>query len=212
MMSNTPRGLLFVIVGPGGSGKNTLMNTIMQRHPQIKQLATATTRPMRANEQQGREHEFVSVEHFREMIANDELLEHQEVTTGVFYGIIRASIENQLKRGQHLMADIEVYGAEILRERFPNDTVLIFVTVSGNNLEEKLEKLRQRMLERIEKPTAEDVVRIQERIDRARELEFPFEKECEIVIVNDDKGRAVKELEQFVLSKIAERQAAAEEA
>ena len=212
MMPNTPRGLLFVIVGPGGSGKNTLMNTIMQRHPQIKQLATATTRPMRSNEQQGREHEFVTEERFREMIANDELLEHQEVTTGVFYGIIRASVENQLKSGQHLMADIEVYGAEILREKFPSDTVLIFVTVSGITLEEKLEKLRKRMLERIEKPTAEDTVRIQERIDRARELEFPYQKECEIVIVNDDKNRAVKELEQFVLSKIAERQAATEEA
>src|SRR5688572_24786246 len=116
MMPNTSRGLLFVLVAPGGTGKNTLMNIVMERQPQIKQLATATTRAMRSNEQQGREHEFVSLERFREMIANDELLEHQEVTTGLFYGIIRHTVEHRLKSGQHLIADIEVYGAKILRE------------------------------------------------------------------------------------------------
>jgi guanylate kinase len=213
MMPNTPRGLLFVLVGPGGTGKNTLMNIIMERQPQVKQLATATTRAMRSNEEQGREHEFVSPERFREMIANNELLEHQEVTTGLFYGIIRHTVEHRLKSGQHLIADIEVYGAKILRERFPDDSVLIYITVPGTTLEEKLDTLRQRMRERIKgDPTADDMARIQERAERARELEFPFESECQVVIVNDDKERAVNELEQFILAKIAERTAAAEEA
>jgi guanylate kinase len=212
MMSITPRGLLFVMVGPGGTGKNTLMNDIMQRHPHIKQLATATTRPMRPGERQGREHEFVSEERFHEMIAHDDLLEHQEVTPGRFYGIIRSTVEKHLSTGQHLMADIEVIGAKILREKYPDDTVLIFVTVPGATLSEKLVELQERMLERIEgDATEEDYIRTRQRLERARELEFPFESACDITIVNDEKERAVNELEQFVLSKIAERKAATPE-
>lgn len=206
MLSQTPKGLLFVLVGPGGTGKNTLMNIIMQRHPQIKQLATATTRPIRAGELQGREHEFVSVERFQEMIANNELLEHQEVTQDKFYGIIRATVENHIQNGQNLVADIEVLGAKIVRDKFPNHTVLIFVTVLGETLDEKLAILRQRMLDRIENSsTTEDLAQIQQRLDRARKLEFPFESECDVLIVNDDKDRAVTELEQFILAQIAER-------
>jgi guanylate kinase len=212
MMPQTPKGLLFVLVGPGGTGKNTLMNVIMQRHPQIKQLATATTREMRPNEQQGREHEFVSVERFREMIANDELLEHQEVTEGKFYGIIRETVGKHINNGRHLVADIEVYGAKILREKFPDDTVMIFVTVSGATLEEKLAVLRRRMLERIEgEPTPAELDTIQERIERARDLEFPFEAQCDVTIVNDEKEQAVHDLEQFILARIAERSVAQEE-
>ena len=95
------RGLFFVFVGPGGTGKNTLMSIIMERHSNIKQLATATTRAMRPNEQHGRERIFVSLKRFREMIAQDELLEYQEVTPGKFYGIPRASVEDVLNDGQH---------------------------------------------------------------------------------------------------------------
>ena len=71
-------GTLFVLVGPGGTGKNTLMNAFMKNHPEVvKQLATATTRPKRDNEEHGREHLFVSLDEFRRMLANNELLEHQ---------------------------------------------------------------------------------------------------------------------------------------
>ncbi|MDQ7025667.1 MAG: hypothetical protein Q9P44_08920 [Anaerolineae bacterium] len=206
MLSQMPKGLLFVLVGPGGIGKNTLMNIVMERHPQIIQLATATTRPIREGELQSREHEFVSLERFREMIANNELLEHQEVTKGKFYGIIRATVENHIANGQNLVADIEVLGAKILRDKFPNQTILIFVTASGETLDEKLDILQQRMLKRLKaNPTAKDLAQVQQRLKRAKELEFPFADDCDFVIVNDDKNHAVRELEQFILAQIAEQ-------
>lgn len=74
------------------------MKIIMERQPDIKQLATATTRAMRPGEKQGRERIFVSPERFREMIAQDELLEYQEVTSGKFYGIPCESVDSVLDR------------------------------------------------------------------------------------------------------------------
>ena len=80
-------GVIFIIIGPGGAGKNAIMKAVIAKSPSIRQLATATTRPMRADERQGREHVFVTESKFRSMIDNDELLEHQEVTPGKYYGI-----------------------------------------------------------------------------------------------------------------------------
>ena len=153
---STTRGLFFVFVGPGGTGKNTLMSIIMERHSNIKQLATATTRAMRPNEQHGRERIFVSLKRFREMIAQDELLEYQEVTPGKFYGIPRASVEDVLNDGQHLIADIEVRGAEVVIKEYEDDAIIIYVTVPGDTEEAQLETLKQRMLTRLNREPNED--------------------------------------------------------
>lgn len=199
-------GLLFVMVGPGGAGKNALMNAVMARQSQLSQLATATTRPIRANEQEGREHLFVTVERFQEMIANGELLEHQEVTPGRFYGIPRQSVDNHIDNGQHLIADIDIYGAKILRETYPDDTVLIFVTVPGETLAEQVAVLRERMVGRREEhDTAQNDKRVTQRLERAETLELPFATACDFVIVNDDLDHAIAELENIVTQKIAER-------
>jgi len=205
MMSDMPKGLLFVLVGPGGAGKNALMDTIMKQHPDIAQLTTATTRPMRSTEQQGKQHQFVSPEQFREMIANDELLEYQEVTPGRFYGIPRTIVENHLNNGQNLVADIEVLGAKILREHYPQDVRLIFVTVPGETEDERLEMLRARMIKRNGSLSEMDKIRVQQRLERAATLEFPFQASCDYVVVNDVMESAVQALEQIILSEIATR-------
>lgn len=206
MIHEKQRGLLFVMVGPGGTGKNTLMNVIKGRHSQIKQLATATTRPPRPGEQHGREHFFVSQTEFQQMIDNRQLLEYQEVTPGKFYGIPRFSVEDYLEQGQHLIADIEVYGAQILQDNYPDDAILIFVTVPGQTLEEQLAVLRERMLGREESSLSETEIRLIEyRLERAKSLELPFQSQCDYVIVNDDFERALEELDTLIQKKIAER-------
>jgi guanylate kinase len=168
------RGLLFVFVGPGGAGKNTIMNVIKERHPEIQQLATATTREMRPGEKQGRERIFVSLERFRDMIANDELLEFQEVTPNKYYGIPRASVEDPIKQGIFQMADIEVRGAQVLLENFRDDIVVLYVTAPGKTEDEQLETVKQRMLQRLNHtPSESDWDLIHQRLERARNLEFP---------------------------------------
>ncbi|MGJ3238219.1 MAG: guanylate kinase [Anaerolineae bacterium] len=204
-MSN-PRGLFFVFVGPGGTGKNTLMKIIMERHPEIKQLATATTRDMRPGEKQGRERIFVSLQRFEQMIANDELLEYQEVTPGNFYGIPRASVDSVLDQGDHLIADIEVRGAKVVMREYSDDAVVIYVTVPGTSEGEQLDTLKSRMLHRLNRPpTDTDWQVINQRLARARNLEFPFSKKCEHIIVNDDLNEAADAIDHIVKDAISTR-------
>lgn len=189
------KGFIFVLVGPGGAGKNALMRQILQDDPRITQLATATTRHKRHNEQHGREHLFVSNDEFQSMIDTNALLEYQEVTPGKFYGIPRASVEDVINQGLDLIADIEVLGARILRETYGERAVLIFVTVPGETIQDKLDVLRQRMgnADRNEK---QDL--IESRLQRARTLEFPFANEADVIIVNDDIAHAIDALKQLI--------------
>jgi guanylate kinase len=200
------RGLLFVFVGPGGAGKNTLMNIIKERHPEIQQLATATTRGMRPGEKQGRERIFVSLERFREMIAKDELLEFQEVTPNTYYGIPRVSIDEPMRDGINQIADIEVRGAQVLLENYKDDIVVIYVTAPGETEDDQLETVKQRMIQRLNhEPTQADWDLIKQRLDRARNLEFPFSRKCEHIIVNDNLHEAADKVDRIVTEAIQKR-------
>jgi guanylate kinase len=200
------RGLLFVFVGPGGAGKNTLMNIIKERHPEIQQLATATTREMRAGEQQGRERIFVSLERFRDMISNDELLEFQEVTPNKYYGIPRASVEEPMRKGIYQIADIEVRGAQVLMENWRDDIVILYVTAPGKTEDEQLETIKQRMLQRLNHaPTQADWDLIHQRLERAKNLEFPFSKKCEHIIINDKLDDAVEQVDKIIIEAMKKR-------
>ena len=202
------RGLLFVFVGPGGAGKNTLMNIIKERHPEIQQLATATTREMRAGEKQGRERIFVSLERFRDMISNDELLEFQEVTPNKYYGIPRESVEKPMKDGIFQIADIEVRGAQVLIENYKNDIVVLYVTAPGKTEDEQLETIKQRMLQRLNHtPTESDWDLIYQRMERARNLEFPFSKKCEHIIINDKLDEAAEQVDKIITEAMKKRKA-----
>jgi guanylate kinase len=203
VITEQQRGLLFVLVGPGGAGKNTLMTNLMQRLPTLRKLVTATTRSVRANEVEGIDHYFVSLERFRELMLQGELLEQTEVTPGKFYGILRTPVEQALSGSQNLIADIDVLGARILRATYPTDVVLIFVTVPGATDEERLDNLRRRMEERGESPTL-----IEERLSRAR-IELPFAAECDCVVVNADGqiDTALREIEHFIRERQEQRKA-----
>ncbi|MDE2635507.1 MAG: hypothetical protein OXI30_04005 [Chloroflexota bacterium] len=200
----TPRenqpGVVFVMIGPGGAGKNAIMKAIMADVPAVRQLATATTRPMRADERQGREHLFVSETRFREMIQNDELLEHQEVTPGKYYGIPRRTVDDNLAAGAALIADIEVLGAMRLAAAYPDNVVQIFITVPGGDIAEQLSVLAERMRGR-----ADGATDIEQRLERARRLELPYQKRCDYIVVNDDLARAIRNTSTIVRQEMKQR-------
>jgi guanylate kinase len=189
-----------VMIGPGGAGKNAIMKAIISRHDRIRQLATATTRPTRANEKQGREHLFVSFEQFCSMIKNDQLLEFQEVTPGKLYGIPRQTVTDCLLSGEIRMADIEVLGAQKLVESFPDNVVQIFVTVPGSTIEAQLKVLRERMRRR-----DDGITDIEQRLERARTLELPYQRDCDYLVVNDTLTSAIKTAETFIKEELARR-------
>jgi guanylate kinase len=200
MISEKQRGHLFVLVGPGGAGKNTLMKPLLKRVPHLHKLVTATTRAMRANEKHGEDHYFVSSEEFEQLFANQQLLEREEVTPGKHYGIIKYRIDEKLDNKLDLIADIDVNGAQKLRAAYPDDVVLIFITVPGATLEEKLKTLRQRMEDR-----QENAEEIENRLTRAR-MEFLFADECDYVIENEDLQKAEKEVHAIIETHRQKRQ------
>lgn len=200
MSAEAASGVIFVMIGPGGAGKNAIMKAIIKRYDNIAQLATATTRPMRPDEAQGREHLFLSADEFQDMLDNDQLLEHQEVTPKKFYGIPRQTVIDCLEDGQILIADIEVLGAKNLVAAYPQSVVQIFVTVPGETIDEQLEVLERRMRQRDDGATD-----IQERLERARELELPYQAECNHILVNDNLEHAIAKAQLIIRSELKHR-------
>ena len=200
LSENLP-GVIFVMIGPGGAGKNAIMKAVIAAFPAIQQLATATTRPMRADEKQGREHLFVNEQQFRTMISNNELLEHQEVTPGKYYGIPRLTVREALTAGAARIADIEVLGAIELAAAYPENVVQIFVTVPGADSAEQLAVLEERMRAR-----ADEATDIEQRLDRARTLELPYQTRCDYVVVNDDLTKAIETSAIIIGREMVKRQ------
>lgn len=196
-------GVIFVMIGPGGAGKNAIMKALMADNPAIRQLATATTREMRADEAQGREHLFVSRRRFEQMIAAGELLEYQEVTPGKYYGIPRQSVAAGLEAGEIRIADIEVIGASILADTFADNVVQIFVTVPGADTAEQLALLQKRMQERDDAFTD-----IDQRLRRAQALELPYQSRCDYVVVNDCLSAAIERTGRIIQQELSRRQLA----
>ena len=198
--SETLPGIIFVMVGPGGAGKNAIMKAIIAESPGVKQLATATTRPMRADEAQGREHLFVDRRKFCAMIETGQLLEFQEVTPGKYYGIPRRTVMDALVAGGIRIADIEVLGARILAEAFPRNVVQIFVTVPGADITAQLAILEGRMLQRADFSTD-----IEQRLRRARDLELPYQSNCDYIVVNADLAYAIESTKTIIESETKAR-------
>jgi len=159
------------MVGPAGVGKNAIMNEVLHQLPDLHQLPTATTRPMRETEQQGREHLFVTDAEFRRMQDNGELIEAQVVHNHM-YGTPRQTIEDAMRDGRDLIADIEVLGATYLHTAYPNNTILVFVEPPS------LDELILRMAKRGETDTE-----ISTRLQRV-EMEMQYAPQCDYLITN----------------------------
>jgi guanylate kinase len=164
-------GLLFVMVGPAGAGKNTIMNEVLNQLPDIHQLPTATTRPMRDTEVQGREHQFVSEAEFQQMDARHELFEKQIVHNHL-YGTPRTTIENAIHEGRDLIADIDVVGATRLHNAYPHNTIRVFVQPPS------VDALIKRMSIRGETQDEIDM-----RLQRV-EMEMEYAPQCDYLITN----------------------------
>lgn len=183
--TNERRGVFFLLVGPAGTGKNYVMRAAMPLVSGLRQLPTATTRPMREGEAQGREHEFVSHEDFAGMIHNGELIEYQPVH-GNLYGIPRRSIERVFSEGRSEIADVEYKGADIAHQLYGERIVRVFV--SPPSVSTLVERLLQRRT-----PYAE----IARRMLRTPE-ELLYAGRCEYVIFNGDDSDSPELLQKII--------------
>ncbi|MFN8378587.1 MAG: hypothetical protein U0452_07935 [Anaerolineae bacterium] len=192
--TTTQRGVFFVMVGPAGTGKNYVMQGVIPRVPGLRQLPTATTRPMRAGETQGREHEFVSNDEFASMIHNKDLIEYQMVH-GNWYGIPRRSLERVFNQRLLEIADVEYKGADIAHTLYGSKVVRVFISPPS------VSKLVERLLQR-RTPYPEIALRML----RTPE-ELLYANRCEYIIFNDDHSNAPDLLQAIVEAEREDRRA-----
>jgi guanylate kinase len=142
-------------------------------------MTTATTRPQRPSEQHGREHFFVSRDEFHRMIDQNELLEWQEIH-GELYGTPHAPLERAIDAEDDLIADIDVLGANRLRQFYPNNVRLIFIQPPS------AEVLKERMQAR-----GESEPEIEKRLRRVT-MEMQYAPNCDYLITNDRMSDATR--------------------
>jgi guanylate kinase len=187
------RGTLFVIAGPSGVGKGTVVAEVLRRvGDRLVLSVSATTRGRREGEMDGRDYRFVDRDAFESMIEADELLEWAEVFDHL-YGTPRAFVESHLAAGDDVVLEIDVQGAAQVRDRAP-DAVLVLLRPPS--LEELARRLRSRGTESEE--------RIARRLGEAeRELAqaATFDEE----VVNDDLERASSQVAAIIETSSAAR-------
>lgn len=175
-------GIFFVVSGPSGVGKNTLLSFALNEVRGIYYLPSLTTRPLRPTESQGNPYYFVSVPEFEAMIQEQVFLEWKKIHNGNYYGTHLPTILYALNNGFDLATDMDVLGCQDVRERFPDRVISIFIAPPS------IEELRKRLIKRDKDPELTN-----KRLERV-EMEMTHMPNYHYVVVNDNLNRAVTEL------------------
>lgn len=178
-------GHLVILSGPSGVGKDTVLNAWMERDPRVQRVVAYTTRTMRPQEVDGVDYRFVSVERFRDLIAGGAFLEFKEVF-GNLYGTPLLDMEEMLAAGKVAVLKIDVQGALTAMKLRP-DALTVFI------MPPSVEELERRIHSR----GTDDPEVIARRLRTARD-EMALRSEYQHVLVNEDVGRLVEQLEALV--------------
>jgi guanylate kinase len=183
---------VFVVTGTSGEGKSTLARRLVERVPELELAISATTRPRRPDEKDGRDYWFLSDEDFDARLAEDGFLEYVTLPWGEGYrsGTLLSEIDRISADGRVPLLEIETGGALAVRDRVPG-AVTIFITAPSRD------ELEQRLRARATESEGE----IDERLEIA-ERQLQLESEFDHKIVNDDLQRALDELEEIVRGEL----------
>ena len=184
-------GKVFVITGPSGVGKGTLIERLLERIPELELSISATTREPRPGEVDGRDYHFLSPEEFRRRLEAGDFLEHAGYS-GNYYGTLREEVERRVAKCHSVVLEIEVQGARQVRDALGDDAVLIFIAPPDEAM------LRER-LEGRGTDSAED---IEQRL-RTAEVELAARAEFPLEVVNDDLQKAASYLEGLVRDELS---------
>ncbi|MCI2057165.1 MAG: guanylate kinase [Oscillibacter sp.] len=182
------RGKTFIISGPSGVGKSTVLNALLDKRSDIYFSVSATTRDPRPGEVDGVHYHFLDVDTFRDWIAKDEFLEYAEYV-GNFYGTPKKYVDAAMNRGQDVILDIEVQGAIQVCSKRP-DTVRIFIAPPS------WRELERRLTER----GTDTPDKIQKRLLRAK-VEFQTAHTYDYFVINDTVEDAVNELNAIMTAE-----------
>ena len=179
------KGVLLVVSGPSGVGKGTVCHEFLKKHPDVFFSVSATTRPMRSIDVDGVTYHFKSEQEFDEMVRFDAFLEHASFC-GNRYGTPKAPVLERIEKGINVLLEIDVQGALMVKENYP-DAVLVFILPPSLSVLE--ERLRNRGTETEEK--------IRERMTQYQR-EFKKAPAYQYLLINDDLSVAVSDLEAIL--------------
>ena len=192
-MSQPRAGLLIVISGPSGVGKDTVLRRLFELAPQLKYSVSYTTRPPRPGEVDGQSYSFISEPEFLRLIEQKEFLEWARVYDH-YYGTSRRRVEDALNRGDDIVLKIDVHGATFVRKRKP-DGLFIFITPPST--EELLNRLTGRNTE-----TPEALALRQ----KEALIELGLAKDYVHVVCNRDVEETAREILAMIAAEHARRQ------
>lgn len=171
------KGKLYIFSGPSGSGKDTVLKTVLSQCPEVMLSISSITRDMRVGEVEGEKYHFISREEFEQLIRDDMLLEYN-VFVGNYYGTPKKPVEDALESGRDVILEIDVNGAAQIMKKRP-DAVSIFIMPPslpelkrrlcdrGTDSAEVIEKRLQSALSEIEKAVNYDYIVVNDVIDKA---------------------------------------------
>lgn len=187
------KGKLVIFSAPSGSGKTTIVKHLLSLNLGLEFSVSATSRPLRGTEIDGKDYYFLTVEEFKKKIVNDEFLEWEEVYEGKFYGTLKSEVERIRNKGNHVIFDVDVVGGCDIKKYFGNEALAVFVQPPSIN------ELRNRLIARgTDTPEV-----IESRVAKA-EYELTFAPQFDVILVNDNLEKALAEAEKIMLNFLAE--------
>ena len=182
------KGKTFIICGPSGVGKGTVVARLMASDPTLYFSVSATTREPRPGEVDGKHYHFLTREQFSEWVKDDQFLEYAEFV-GNSYGTPRRFIDKAMEQGRDVILDIEIQGAEQVHQKRP-DAVRIFIAPPS------WDELERRLIGR----GTEDMDKVRSRLQRGKE-EFLVAKDFDYFVINDTVDRAVEEISAIMCAE-----------
>lgn len=181
------KGRLIIVSGPSGSGKDTILQKVFEKLPEIRFSISTITRDMRPGEVEGEKYNFVSREYFEDMIKNDLLLEYNNYV-GNYYGTPKAPVDKAIAEGKEIVVEVDVNGARNIKKRC-EDAISIFI------MPPSFEELHRRLSSR-----GTDAPEVIEKRMKAALDEIAEAKNYDFIVVNDDLNEAVKDFITIIKS------------
>jgi len=182
------KGKLIIFSAPSGAGKTTIVKHLLSKNFGLEFSVSATSRPLRGNEVDGKDYYFLSEEEFRKRIENEEFLEWEEVYPGRFYGTLKSEVERIRDKGNHVVFDVDVVGGCNIKKYYGDEALSVFIQPPSIN------ELKNRLITR--STDSEDVIAT--RVEKA-EFEMTFANRFDVVLVNDKLDIALKEAENILI-------------
>ena len=182
------KGGVFIVSGPSGSGKDTLLSVLFKKRPEIGFSISSITRDMRTGEKQGEKYNFISRSEFEAMIKNDELLEYN-IYVGNYYGTPKAPVVKAVNEGRDFIIEVDVNGAEQIRKKMPEAVSIFIMPPSYSELERRLTGRGTDSKEVIAERMQSSLKEI------ARSTEYDY------IVVNDDIDTAVNDIISIISSE-----------